>query len=84
MCLGITDSTMVLESGFDKELIGSEPEKLSIEYLQNVYESTRHKQEQVLCFGCKRIFNNAKDQEKLLELFPFMNDFAHGTSLESH
>lgn len=45
MCLGIPDTTMVLEAGFDKELIGSEPEKLSIKYLQEVYESTRHKQE---------------------------------------
>lgn len=45
MCLGITDSTMVLEAGFDKELVGSDPEKLSIDYLQKVYESTRNKQE---------------------------------------
>ena len=45
MCLGIPDTTMVLEAGFDKELIGSESEKLSIKYLQEVYESTRHKQE---------------------------------------
>jgi Cytoplasmic tRNA 2-thiolation protein 2 len=33
MCLTLSDSTMVLESGFDKELIGSDPEKLSIAYL---------------------------------------------------
>lgn len=81
MCLGVADQTMVLEAGFDKELIGSDPEKLSIKYLQNLYETTRHKQEQVLCFSCKKIFNNAKDQENLINLFPFLNDFTQNSAL---
>jgi hypothetical protein len=61
MCLTICDSTMVLESGFDKELIGSDPKKLSVSYLQDLYENTRIPEEQSMCYGCKKIFNNAKD-----------------------
>lgn len=76
MCLTICDSTMVLEAGFDKELIGSQTEKLSVEYLQNLYENTRTKEEQAMCYGCKKIFNNAKDQNKLVSLFPFVDEFS--------
>jgi hypothetical protein len=61
MCLTLRDPTMVLESGFDKELIGSDPKKLSVEYLQDLYESTRTKEEVTMCYGCKKIFNNAKN-----------------------
>ena len=45
MCLSLRDSTMVLEAGFDKELIGSDPKKLSVDYLQKLYEETRTKEE---------------------------------------
>lgn len=45
MCLAVSDSTMVLESGFDKELIGSDPKKLSVGYLQKLYEDTRTSEE---------------------------------------
>ena len=77
MCLTICDSTMVLESGFDKELIGSDPKKLSVSYLQDLYENTRIPEEQSMCYGCKKIFNNAKDQDKLVQNFPFMKEFSN-------
>jgi hypothetical protein len=38
-------------------------------------------QEQTLCYGCKKIFNNAKDQNKLTELFPFMNGLTNNQEL---
>lgn len=75
---------MVLESGFDKELIGSNPEKLSLDYLQDLYESTRTKEEQALCYGCKKIFDNAKNKDSLVNLFPFVNEFSHIKDLEEN
>lgn len=71
MCFRPRDETMVLESGFDKELIGSEPEKLSVEYLQNLYNETRGEEEKSLCYGCKKIVNNS-DKDNLFSVFPLV------------
>lgn len=72
MCMRPKDETMVLESGFDKELIGSDPEKLSVEFLQNLYDETRGEVEKGLCYGCKKIAQNS-DKEALFEKFPLVN-----------
>lgn len=71
MCMRAKDETLVLESGFDKELIGSDPGKLSIEYLQGVYNETAGDTEKGLCYGCKKIVNNS-DKDKLFSVFPLV------------
>jgi hypothetical protein len=60
---------MVLESGFDKELIGSDPNKLSVQYLQNLYNEQSSENEKLLCYGCKKILQNS-NKEQLLSTFP--------------
>lgn len=67
LCRGIQDDYNILECGFDRDLIGSDPEKLATSYLQGSYEAQLNPYERDICFSCRKLVSNAQDKNKLIE-----------------
>ena len=67
LCRGIKDDYNILECGYDKDLIGSDPHKLMTSFLQASYESQLQDYELQLCFTCRKIIANATDKQLLIE-----------------
>lgn len=66
LCRGIQDDYSILECGFDRDLIGSDPKKLTTSYLQASYESQLLDFERQLCFTCRKLLANAADKPLLI------------------
>ncbi len=72
LCRGIKDDYNILECGFDKDLIGSDPQKLMTSYLQASYESQLQDYELQICFTCRKVLANASDKQLLIDFLKRM------------
>ena len=69
MCRGILDSSNLLESGYDKELIGLKKMDHPLSVLQKSYESGLTPFEVGLCHACKRIMQHASNKQIISNFF---------------
>lgn len=70
MCRNSKDRTEVLENGEDQDLIGSDGNKLSTEYLQEQYLNSLDDTSKELCYSCMKIYKNS-NEATFKTLFPF-------------